>query len=144
MADQAKEVEGLVRALFEKVFNEDDEQAARSVIAPGFIAHHPLSQKPLGSQEVADMMARFKVAFMHLNYGVQEVIVSGDKAAARWVATGTHVGAFMGVAPTQKKVVVTGNDLFRVANGQLVESWVSSDFFGLFVQLGKFPTLPLK
>lgn len=35
-----------------------------------------------------------------------------------------------------------GHDFFRVQNGQLIEAWVRSDFFGLFMQLGAFPQVP--
>jgi hypothetical protein len=36
-------------------------------------------------------------------------------------------------------VTVTGIDIFRVANSQLVEAWVNSDFLGLTQQIGAIP-----
>jgi steroid delta-isomerase-like uncharacterized protein len=58
----------------------------------------------------------------------------------RWTATGTHLGYFMGIAPTGKRLTVTGIAIHRIASGQIVEEWQEWDTLGLMQQLGVVPT----
>jgi steroid delta-isomerase-like uncharacterized protein len=62
----------------------------------------------------------------------------------RWTATGTHQGQFMGVAPTGKRVTITGISIHRIRDGKIVEEWQEWDSLGLMQQLGVVPTLKHK
>jgi predicted ester cyclase len=66
-------------------------------------------------------------------------VAEGDKVANRFVFLGTHLGEFMGVAPTGKRVTFTGNSIDRVVEGKIVESWVEADMLGVLRQLGAVP-----
>jgi predicted ester cyclase len=68
-------------------------------------------------------------------------IAEGDKVANRFVALGTHLGEFMGVAPTGKRVEFVGNSIDRVVDGRIVESWVQMDLLGVLMQLGAAPEM---
>jgi predicted ester cyclase len=74
------------------------------------------------------------------DYGGTNVdqIAEGDKVANRFVFLGTHLGEFMGVAPTGKRVEFVGNSIDRVVDGKIVESWVEVDLLGVMQQLGAF------
>ncbi|AYG61849.1 ester cyclase [Rhizobium jaguaris] len=50
--------------------------------------------------------------------------------------TGTHEGAFMGIAPTGNRVKVPGIGIYEVRDGMIVESWVVRDSLVLLRQLG--------
>jgi len=45
----------------------------------------------------------------------------------------------IGIPPTGKQVTISAMNIFRVANGKLVEQWVNSDDRGLMQQLGVIP-----
>ncbi len=66
-------------------------------------------------------------AFPDMRVTVEEVIAEGDTVAARVTMRGTHQGEFMGVAPTGKQVEVRAIDMFRIANGKIVEHWGHAD-----------------
>ena len=53
----------------------------------------------------------------------------------------THKGAFLGFAPTGKKVTITGTTMLRFANGKIVEGWDNWDQLGLLVQIGLLPRI---
>ncbi len=57
----------------------------------------------------------------------------------RWTASGTHAGAFQGIAPTGRKVRVAGTDIDRILDGRTVECWAHFDQLGLMQQLGVVP-----
>ena len=67
---------------------------------------------------------------------IEDIIAEGDKVWVRITYTGTHTGEFRGLAPTGKKVKMTGVDIYRIVNGKLVEYWHVSDALGFFKQLG--------
>lgn len=49
---------------------------------------------------------------------------------------GTHLGEFMGVAPTGRQFAYTGIAVDRIADGKVVEGWHAADNLGLLRQLG--------
>ncbi|MDP8929056.1 MAG: ester cyclase [Actinomycetota bacterium] len=49
---------------------------------------------------------------------------------------GTHEGDFLGVAATGRRVEVNLVDLWRIADGRIVEQWGGPDTFDLLRQLG--------
>jgi predicted ester cyclase len=51
-------------------------------------------------------------------------------------ATGTHEGEFRGIPPTGSEIAIAGIGVFRLADGQIVESWYLGDFLGLLQQVG--------
>ena len=57
----------------------------------------------------------------------------------RWRVEGTHTGEFLGVAPTDAEVRLPVTEIFRVADGQLVEAWDQYDRLGLMQQIGAIP-----
>lgn len=60
---------------------------------------------------------------------------------ARLTQSGTHLGIFLGIPPTGKRVTVTGIEIFRLAGGKIVEHWNNYDDLGLFQQLGVLPPI---
>ena len=75
-------------------------------------------------------------AFPDFEFGLEDLVVEGDKLVARSVWTGTHRAPFLGVAATERRVRVAGLDLCRFADGKIVEHWANFDAFGLMSQLG--------
>jgi predicted ester cyclase len=53
---------------------------------------------------------------------------------------GTHKGAFLGVAPTGRKIHFETVDAMRVHNGRITEHWGVANLFSLMQQLGAGPT----
>ena len=70
---------------------------------------------------------------------IDQTVEQGDKVVARWTATMTHTGEFLGFAPTGKKVTITGTSTQRIFNGKIVEGWDNWDQLGLLVQIGAVP-----
>jgi predicted ester cyclase len=84
-------------------------------------------------------MAAVAAAFPDRRYTTDLLIASGDKVAIVWSGTATHQGETFGVPPTGKAVTLNGIDILRIADGQVVEAWSTSDNLGTLIQLGAFP-----
>ena len=61
---------------------------------------------------------------------------------ARSITLGTHTGAFMGHPPTGRRFHAGGIDVFRIAEGKLVERWGQFDTLGMLQQLGLYRPVP--
>lgn len=56
-------------------------------------------------------------------FTIEQLIGEGDLVAVRVRGEATHTGEVMGIAPTGKKIRWTENEIFRLADGRIVESW---------------------
>ena len=61
----------------------------------------------------------------------------------RWTATGTNSAPFQGLGPTGQQLQWTGINIYRVACGQIVETWTEADTLGRLRQLGGVPVFQL-
>lgn len=70
-----------------------------------------------------ETFSEVRQAFPDMQVSVEDVIAEEDRVAARVTMRGTHRGEFQGIAPTGKRVEVRAIDIFRIAEGQIVEHW---------------------
>lgn len=126
----------VVIGLFATVFNAGQLDAAEQFVAPDHQNHDPTAPPvPPGPQGVKLLAEHYREAFPDFNIEIQELFGAGDRVAHRWTMTGTHRGEFMGIAPTGKRIEVSGIEINRVAHGKVADSWTISDSAGLREQL---------
>jgi predicted ester cyclase len=76
------------------------------------------------------------VAFPDLRGTVEDVVVEGDRVAARVTWHGTHGGEFLGMGPTGKRVSFEAFHLVRFSQDRAVEWWGTADLLGALQQMG--------
>jgi len=81
----------------------------------------------------------YRSAFSELTMEVDEMIVQGDSVASRWHCSGVHTGELEGLAPTGRRVTVTGMTVDHWRDGKVVDSWNEWDNLGLARQIGAAP-----
>jgi predicted ester cyclase len=74
-------------------------------------------------------------ALAGLKVGVEVSLAQGDICAASFVYEGVHQGVYYGVALTGRKLRFTSCDIFKVADGRIVEHWGTGDIAGVLAQL---------
>jgi predicted ester cyclase len=111
-------------------------------IDEAWVGYHPFAGPALDHERVKQGLAAMQDAFPDLRIAESDGIREGDKAAFRWVMSGTHEGEFMGVAPTGKRVEAMGMDVVRVVDGEIVEHWGEFDVIGMLRQLGVIHPTP--
>ena len=132
--------QSLVQRFFAEVFNQQRHDSAAEILAVKLVAHHPAFPDGIrGPEGIMQMVAMFRAGFPDLHYTPEDLIAERDKVAVRWRASGTHRGTFLNIAPSGNRMSITGIDIFRVADGQIVEAWVNSDFLSLMKQIGAIP-----
>ncbi|MEO0913570.1 MAG: ester cyclase [Pseudomonadota bacterium] len=79
----------------------------------------------------------FRAAFTDREYKTERFLADGDWAACFGHIEATHSGAFMGIAPTGKRVRIPYMDFWRVEDGRIADNPVSVDFASVLMQLGR-------
>ena len=80
-----------------------------------------------------------RAAFADRSYTTDRFLADGDWAACTGVLEGTHVGEFMGIPPTGKRVRIPYFDIWRVEDGRIRDNPVFVDFASVLAQLGRDP-----
>jgi predicted ester cyclase len=126
----------LVQQFFDEVINQRNLAALGQFVSPNAVNHTVPDGLP---QEPNQFLGLHLGAFPDLKITVEDLLVDGDKVVARVSYHGTHQGAFMSIPPTGKQVTGMGINIFRIANGKLVEHWGLTDRISALRQLGIVP-----
>ena len=131
----------LVLRLLE-VHNQGNLAVADEILATDFVNHDPSRPDVTDLESYKAWVVANHTAFPDFHVKVHDMIAEDNKVASRWTVTGTHKGEFLNIPPSDNKVTITGIEIFRLANGKIVEAWWSYDMLGMMQQLGVIPPMP--
>ena len=132
----------IVRRLYEEVWNERKLEVVDELISPSHTLHDASVSGPqIGPDAYKKQVIRFTKAFPDLHFAIEDIISENDKLVVSWMISGTHKGEYEGIPPTDKKISVDGITINYLANGKILDSYVSWDALGLMRQLGHAPPL---
>lgn len=146
MTDEAPLAANLLigRRVLLEMWGAGDLSVADELYAPDYVDHvgrGPEPSRVVGVEGIKQAVRLFRTAFPDLQYVVEEEMAERDLVWTRFFASGTHLGSFLGAAPTGRTVTYTGMDLNRIADGRIVESWVNYDALALLQQVGLVPPI---
>jgi predicted ester cyclase len=126
----------LVQEFIQDLFTQGDLGAVDRYLDPDFVNHDlPFPGAPAGPEGIRQAADAFRRACPDWHSDVQLLVAEGDMVVERFIASGTHRGDLMGVAPAGKTLVLEGMQIFRVHGDKLVERWGRLDEMGLARQL---------
>lgn len=128
----------IARRIFEEIQSQGKTDLINELAAEAYVGHTPLGEQE-GRASIKPTLSMLRDAFTGFKVTVEDQIAEGDTVATRWTMRGVHDRHFQGIAPTGQSIAVPGVTIFRFANGQVVEGWVSADMLGLMRQLGAVP-----
>lgn len=132
----------IARRIIEEVYNDGRFEVADELVAPDYVGHDAASPEPMrGPDGVKSQAEGYRAAFPDMRLTIADEIAEGDRVVTRWTATGTHEGELFGISPTGKQATVMGITISRIADGRIVENWISWDTLGLLQQLGVVPAM---
>lgn len=132
----------VLRRAVEEV-NKGNIAAAAELVAPGFIRHDLTAVWPgeAGVEGVQDFIAMLRTALPDLNFEIEDIFATGDRAAARYTVRGTHTGGdLLGVVPSGRRVQFSEINIYRFSDGKICENWELADIYGLMRQIGGLPS----
>lgn len=137
MSEQNKQ---LVRRFYEEVENQGKLEVVDELFDPAFRDVYNTGRAvPVEGLEGVKRLATSLRESMDMHLTIEDLIAEGDKVVARLTSRSTHKTEIMGVAPTGKQIEAQLVEIFRVANGKLVERWVFVDRLPMLRALGILP-----
>jgi steroid delta-isomerase-like uncharacterized protein len=134
MPEQNKQT---VRRLIDEFWNKQNFDVADQMFAPDAVYQTDGVTQSYAEVKAAFMQTRH--AFPDMQVSIDDLLAEGDKVALRWTARGTHKNEFIGIAPTNRQVTMTGLTIYRFSDGRIVQAWNNSDSLGMLRQLGLTP-----
>lgn len=125
------------KAILTEVYGEGDMDLVYEIFADDHVFQVPAGQAAMrGPAAVQQRAAMFRNAFPDLTFEIGDAFGAGDLVTTRWTFYGTQGGEFLGIAPTNKKVQISGLSMTRFKDGKAVKTWGYWDTGELFDQLG--------
>jgi steroid delta-isomerase-like uncharacterized protein len=138
-ADQNK---ATVLRWFNEVCNGRKPEVAAEIFAANHQYHDPgAAATPAGPEGMKQLSATYYTGFADARWTVHETFAVDDVVVVRWTAGGTHTAPLNGLAPTGRRVSVTGIWMSRLRDGKMVETWDNWDTLGMLQQLGVVPQM---
>ena len=127
--------EATIRTLFEDCFSRGKLELLERLVSPDYLPDHVGARGARG-QAGFQFIVGLRAAFPDLHYHLDDLIATDDRVAVRWHWTGTHLGAFRGIAASQKAISNSGSGIFRLREQKIVGSALETDRLGFLQQLG--------
>ncbi len=126
---------------FNQAANSKQRDAFYELVHPNFINHTGATGDMVGPKALVDSMEPFYSAMPDWHVTSDYTVAQGNRVASRETVSGTHLGPFMGAAPSGKKVSWTGLIIYRLDDdGKIVERWQDLDGINMLQQLGVIPS----
>ena len=115
----------VVRRVVDEVFNGGRLEVIDQLYAPQLAA------------AAKDWIAPFQASFPDVHIEIVELIAEGDKVVARFTCSATHLGDWLGHAPTGRRFErIDEVWILRLRDGKIVHVWSLEDTLGRLQQLG--------
>jgi steroid delta-isomerase-like uncharacterized protein len=125
----------LVQRFYDRLWNAWDDAAVESTLAEDFTFRGSLGQQTSGRDGWRAYRDKIRHGAPDFANEIVDLIVSGDRAAARLRYSGTHRGELLGVPASGRPFAYSGAAFFTAAGGLLTDAWVLGDLDDLRRQL---------
>jgi predicted ester cyclase len=136
----------IVRRAYEEAMNNRDLDLVGELFSPDYVAHFPVQKPNHGVALLQELLSAFFEAFPDIVFTVDDQVAEGDRVVTRWSAKGTHKGPWRGyglgdgIAATGREVMFSATDIYRVADGRIVEEWNTLQGLDVLEQIGAVST----
>ena len=128
----------LVRTFYTEVASSEDPANLEAYVSPDYVDHNaPDGER--GPNAVRKHVTGLRTTFPDFRIRVLQILREGEFVITRVEGEGTHLGAWMGIAPSNRKIRLKGINIDRVRGGKIVEHWGEADTVGMLLQMGVNP-----
>lgn len=131
-----------MRRWSEELWGRGNLAVADEIVAPDYVRHDPGDPFPArGPDDVKRIVSMLRGMLPDFAITVDDMIAERDLVVSRYTATATDTRGYMGMPPTGKSIKTSAIQIFRFADGRIVESWAVRDDLGVLRQLGLLPPM---
>jgi steroid delta-isomerase-like uncharacterized protein len=125
----------LVRRFIEDFWAGGDLSRVEEFLAPDYVEHNLLPGQAPGLEGYKRRFLALRAAFPDVGIAIDDMLAERDRVMARVTIEGTHLGPFLGQPASGRMVRMAAINVYRVANGRIVERWGVQDLYGLLRQI---------
>jgi len=127
----------------EELWERGNLAVADEIVAADYVRHDPGDPFPArGPGDVKRIVTMLRSMLPDLQIHVDAIVAEGDLVVSRYSTTATDTVGYMGRPATGKTIHASAMQMFRFADGKIVESWAVRDDLGVLRQLGHVPAPP--
>lgn len=132
----AEQNKAIVARFNRDFIGEGNMEVFHEIISPDFLNQTAPPNVGKGPEGVLYFFNHFlKSAFPDLQVIIHDQVAEGDKVTTFKSFHATQKGEFMGIPPTNKKVVMDVIDIIRLRDGKFMEHWSVVDWGNVMSQL---------
>ena len=124
-----------IRRFYEECLNQCHSGILTELFTPDAVVHAP-NGDAVGIPAIEKTLEGVHAMFPDHHFVIDDIIVSGDKAAARWTMTSTHTAPIAGIPPTGRALTQRAIVFYRFAEDRIDEVWLQLDQVGILRQIG--------
>lgn len=125
----------LIARFYDDLWNRWDDTAVDDVLDEDFVFRGSLGTRTRGRGQWRGYRDAIRDGAADFHNDVVELLVDGERAAARLQYTGTHTGELAGLPPTGRRFSYAGAAFFTARGHLLTSGWVLGDLSDLMRQL---------
>ncbi len=125
-----------IRRLIEDVVNTGNVARLDELVSPDFRESADVTAQMTGVDAMRAHVLGVRNTFPDLHLIIDGQIGEGDWVATRITAEGTHLGWWLGIKPTGRRVRITGVNIDRVVDGRIVEHGGAANMFEALLSVG--------
>jgi len=134
------EIEEQNKALVEKyieAWNARDMQVLDEILDPQFKIYIPSnSSSPMSLGQHKAWIDGIFQGFPDVHYHIQDLVAEGDKVSLRWDCHATIPGNTPDEPPSDKQILGSAIEIYRIVDGKIVEERSEMDGLGWNIQMG--------
>lgn len=89
-----------------------------------------------GIESIKQWYRSLWTAFPDVQLTLGDIVAEGSFVANHFTLKATHLGPFLGNAPSGKSIEAAGVTILRFEAGKCVERWSQTDLYGMLKQIG--------
>jgi predicted ester cyclase len=105
------------------------------IVAPEILHHGAAFPDVSGIDALKSSLTGQFEAFPDLEITIDDAFADDNAAVVRWSGTATQGGEFLGEAASGTPVTFTGENVYRMECGKIVESWSEMNTLGVLYQI---------
>lgn len=141
--EQLEANKAIVMRAWEEGFNQGNMDVLDEVFDDSYVELTPYRKIDQGGRErPKQAYVWMRSVFGEIHFEVEQMMAEGDYVFSRVIATGTHVGEFMGVPATGRPIKFAAVVVSKISNGKHVQDWSFIDTMAILRQIGEVTIEP--
>ncbi|HEX3327172.1 MAG TPA: ester cyclase [Actinomycetota bacterium] len=128
--------EEIVRRYFDQVWEQGDSATIDRLLSLSFVDHDAPPGFGTDRESHKRLVALMLDTMYNKHHRILAMVSDGEVIAVRHDMEWTQKADFFGISASGKRLTMKGLDMYRVRDGQIVESWHCEDVAGVMRQAG--------